>query len=126
MNKRDADEMLRERESISGSNVDEELSIVSYRVVGASRGKLPRKKNNFRVGRNCRKGPLLTPVFAANPQMADKLLRASLEKHNQTFESLLKLIPAKYYLEKEEDYEVLNVVNSKYECCGSFNVVLAS
>ncbi|KAH9064512.1 surfeit locus protein 6-domain-containing protein [Lactarius vividus] len=35
-------------------------------------------------------------------------LRASLEKHNQTFESLLSLIPAKYYLpQDDEDQQVL-------------------
>jgi hypothetical protein len=33
-------------------------------------------------------------------------LRASLEKHNDTFENLLKLIPAKYYLPKEPSDEV--------------------
>jgi hypothetical protein len=32
-------------------------------------------------------------------------LKASLEKHNATFESLLKLIPAKYYLVQEETEE---------------------
>jgi hypothetical protein len=32
-------------------------------------------------------------------------LRASLEKHNDAFESLLKLIPAKYYLFQEESEE---------------------
>ncbi len=32
-------------------------------------------------------------------------LRASLERHNDTFESLLKLIPAKYYLVRDEGDE---------------------
>lgn len=32
-------------------------------------------------------------------------LRASLERHNKTFESLLKLIPARYYLVQEESEE---------------------
>ena len=32
-------------------------------------------------------------------------LRASLEKHNDTFESLLKLIPAKYYIVEEQTEE---------------------
>lgn len=32
-------------------------------------------------------------------------LRASLEKHNDTFESLLKLIPPQYYLSQEPDAE---------------------
>lgn len=32
-------------------------------------------------------------------------LRASLERHNETFESLLKLIPARYYLLQEQSEE---------------------
>ena len=32
-------------------------------------------------------------------------LRASLEKHNDAFESLLKLIPAKYYIAQEPTAE---------------------
>jgi hypothetical protein len=32
-------------------------------------------------------------------------LYASIEKHNETFESLLKLIPARYYLVQEETEE---------------------
>jgi hypothetical protein len=31
------------------------------------------------------------------------VLQASLEKHNQTFETLLSLIPAKYYLVRDDD-----------------------
>jgi hypothetical protein len=31
------------------------------------------------------------------------ILQASLEKHNQTFETLLSLIPAKYYLVRDGD-----------------------
>ncbi|KAB5593351.1 Ribosomal RNA-processing protein 14 [Ceratobasidium theobromae] len=38
-------------------------------------------------------------------------LRASLEKHNQTFETLLRLIPAKYYLPQEQDDDI----SSKYQ-----------
>ncbi|KAG9095197.1 hypothetical protein FS749_010897 [Ceratobasidium sp. UAMH 11750] len=38
-------------------------------------------------------------------------LRASLEKHNQVFESLLQLIPAKYYLVQDRD----DSVASKYQ-----------
>jgi hypothetical protein len=30
-------------------------------------------------------------------------LRASLERHNKAFETLLQLIPAKYYLPQERD-----------------------
>ena len=33
---------------------------------------------------------------------ATSVLQASLEKHNEAFESLLKLIPAKYYLVNED------------------------
>ena len=36
---------------------------------------------------------------------AASVLQASLEKHNESFESLLKLIPAKYYL-VQDDAEV--------------------
>ncbi|KAJ1301016.1 hypothetical protein OPQ81_003439 [Rhizoctonia solani] len=39
-------------------------------------------------------------------------LRASLEKHNKAFETLLKLIPAKYYLPKERDDDING---SKYQ-----------
>ena len=31
------------------------------------------------------------------------VLRASLEKHNETFETLLSLIPAKFYLAREDN-----------------------
>jgi hypothetical protein len=46
-------------------------------------------------------------------------LRASLEKHNDTFESLLKLIPAKYYLVQEHDEEEVRRARpfwSKFTC----------
>lgn len=33
-------------------------------------------------------------------------LRASLERHNDTFESLLKLIPAKYYIAQDNEEQV--------------------
>lgn len=33
---------------------------------------------------------------------ATSVLQESLEKHNQVFESLLKLIPAKYYLVQDD------------------------
>jgi len=36
---------------------------------------------------------------------ATATLRASLEKHNNTFESLLRLIPAQYYIVNEETEE---------------------
>ena len=36
-------------------------------------------------------------------------LRASLERHNQTFETLLKLIPARYYLVHEESEEQVSI-----------------
>ncbi|KAH9926060.1 surfeit locus protein 6-domain-containing protein [Fomitopsis serialis] len=39
-------------------------------------------------------------------------LRASLERHNQTFETLLKLIPARYYLVQEQSEEQ---IASKYQ-----------
>jgi hypothetical protein len=39
---------------------------------------------------------MLTPVA---------VLRASLEKHNDTFESLLKLIPPQYYIVNEDTEE---------------------
>jgi hypothetical protein len=35
-------------------------------------------------------------------------LRASLERHNETFESLLKLIPAKYYIVQDQTEEQVN------------------
>jgi hypothetical protein len=35
-----------------------------------------------------------------------KELKASLERHNSTFETLLNLIPAKYYLPKDPDEQV--------------------
>lgn len=34
------------------------------------------------------------------------VLQESLERHNDTFETLLKLIPAKYYLAKDPDDQV--------------------
>ena len=36
----------------------------------------------------------------------DVTLRSSLEKHNDTFESLLKLIPAKYYIPQDDNEQV--------------------
>ncbi|KAJ8591549.1 SURF6-domain-containing protein, partial [Rhizopogon salebrosus TDB-379] len=44
---------------------------------------------------------------------ATEVLRASVEAHNDTFEALLNLIPAKYYLVKEEGAN--GVVSSKYQ-----------
>jgi hypothetical protein len=40
---------------------------------------------------------------------ATSVLQASLEKHNETFESLLSLIPSKYYLVRDDD-------NDKVRC----------
>ena len=37
-------------------------------------------------------------------------LRASLENHNKAFETLLQLIPAKYYLPQERDDDNVRVV----------------
>ena len=34
---------------------------------------------------------------------ATSILQASLEKHNETFETLLSLIPAKYYLVRDDN-----------------------
>jgi hypothetical protein len=40
-------------------------------------------------------------------------LRTSLERHNDAFESLLKLIPAKHYLPRDESLDVTG--GSKYQ-----------
>ena len=51
-------------------------------------------------------------TFDPNPNLPLKMvtptttLRSSLEKHNDTFESLLKLIPAKYYIPQDNDDQV--------------------
>ena len=42
-------------------------------------------------------------------------LRASLEKHNDTFESLLKLIPAQYYIIDEEGEEQVSLASKVVE-----------
>lgn len=47
------------------------------------------------------------------PTPPEKLL-ASLESHNETFESLLRLIPAKYYLVPEETEEQVRIVNASH------------
>ena len=41
-------------------------------------------------------------------------LRASLEKHNDTFESLLKLIPAKYYIVEDQTEEQVRKLCSRH------------
>ncbi|KAG2076129.1 SURF6-domain-containing protein [Suillus decipiens] len=48
------------------------------------------------------------------PTTPVEVLRASVEAHNDTFEALLNLIPAKYYLAKE-DHDVDDNVPSKYQ-----------
>ena len=40
-------------------------------------------------------------------------LRASLEKHNDTFETLLKLIPAKYYIVEDQTEEQVRTLCSR-------------
>ena len=45
-------------------------------------------------------------------------LRASLEKHNDTFEALLKLIPAKYYIVQEQTEEQVRKL-----CCQLSNAI---
>lgn len=47
----------------------------------------------------------LTFIFISPMPTPVATLRASLERHNDTFESLLKLIPAKYYLVQEDNDE---------------------
>lgn len=42
---------------------------------------------------------------------APATLAASLEKHNDTFESLLRLIPAKYYLVQEDTEEQVRLIH---------------
>jgi hypothetical protein len=42
---------------------------------------------------------------AMQPLTPPETLRASLQAHNATFESLLKLIPARYYLIQDETEE---------------------
>jgi 60S ribosome biogenesis protein Rrp14 len=39
-------------------------------------------------------------------------LRASLEKHNQTFETLLSLIPAKFYLARDDNNDQVGSIVS--------------
>ncbi|KAG2360121.1 surfeit locus protein 6-domain-containing protein, partial [Suillus spraguei] len=48
------------------------------------------------------------------PTTPVEVLRASVEAHNDTFEALLNLIPAKYYLAKD-DHDVDDNVPSKYQ-----------
>lgn len=47
----------------------------------------------------------LLPLPSPPMPTSVETLRASLERHNATFESLLKLIPARYYLIQEESEE---------------------
>ncbi|KAG1840536.1 surfeit locus protein 6-domain-containing protein [Suillus tomentosus] len=48
------------------------------------------------------------------PPTPVEVLRASVEAHNDTFEALLNLIPAKYYLPKD-DHDADDNVSSKYQ-----------
>ncbi|KAG0696788.1 surfeit locus protein 6-domain-containing protein [Suillus ampliporus] len=48
------------------------------------------------------------------PTTPIEVLRASVEAHNDTFEALLNLIPAKYYLAKD-DHDADDAVPSKYQ-----------
>lgn len=50
--------------------------------------------------------PWLQPPSCLFTMTDTKELKASLEKHNETFETLLNLIPAKYYLPKDPDEQV--------------------
>ena len=45
-------------------------------------------------------------------------LRASLERHNEEFESLLKLIPARFYLVQDDEEQVYVFLNwlTKFLC----------
>jgi hypothetical protein len=47
------------------------------------------------------RGPAHSYLFYQMPTPT-ATLKASLEKHNDTFEALLKLIPAQYYIVNEE------------------------
>jgi hypothetical protein len=40
------------------------------------------------------------------------ILRASLEKHNETFETLLSLIPAKFYLARDDNNDQVGPIVS--------------
>lgn len=42
-------------------------------------------------------------IFCVRAMTSTTVLQTSLERHNGTFESLLKLIPAKYYLVQDPD-----------------------
>lgn len=48
------------------------------------------------------------------------VLRASLEKHNDTFESLLNLIPPQYYIVNEETEEQVGALAT----CGMLRLIL--
>lgn len=43
---------------------------------------------------------------------APPVLRASLEKHNETFETLLSLIPAKFYLPRDDNNDQVSLIVS--------------
>ena len=47
------------------------------------------------------------------------VLRASIETHNDTFESLLSLIPPKYYLVKEDDADTVRRDHTNRSCTNS-------
>jgi len=49
--------------------------------------------------------PLFSRHHLRQMPTSSAVLRASLERHNDTFESLLKLIPAQYYIVNEETEE---------------------
>lgn len=57
----------------------------------------------------------LNPTFSlfANMPTPAATLRASLEKHNDTFESLLKLIPPKYYIVEDHTVEQVRALRSR-------------
>jgi hypothetical protein len=44
---------------------------------------------------------------------APSVLRASLEKHNETFETLLSLIPAKFYLAHDDNNDQVGSIVSR-------------
>jgi len=56
---------------------------------------------------------LNSTVYAATVMTSATELRTSLERHNDAFESLLKLIPAKHYLPRDESLDVTG--GSKYQ-----------
>ena len=45
---------------------------------------------------------------------ATPVLRASLEKHNETFETLLSLIPAKFYLPRDDNNDQVRPIVSLF------------